>query len=754
MSSDNSSEEEKKRGSPEQPTSKNSNTPKSSATLSPSGRTPQRVQSSNSLFGEDIVNSGRTEQLIEQQTEQQTIASYSDDEQTTTPPSIHSGIPPSFLPPPLLPTAVETFLNSSSSVHSQPSTSKVKPGRPPRAPSTASNTQQPLRKDSVPKDHKRVRSTGEFSFMSALTDPSDLEERLEERDRAVTWDDNFFDVPPVSDQEIPSLEILQQPVLVDEPPRSIRTLPPAAAVPKAQRKNDRDNISSYGLTDIVSPMESEAETAIMKALEDRERKLMRSSEAVLPNLPDEALNNFLAPPISVHQTMPETPSSSNTELPEAPAVNSPTLSGSAKGSVKSAKGSPNRSSHSIRSHSNKSHSNRIGLDKQASKKVGHHQRTNTHNSSDLTLYGLATMMRNIQRQSNDEHGKEKIADNHRNRAGSDAYVEEPISASDTLANQAALLFRGKLSKEPGQMHVTNFSDEMDPKKNDDIQEAEEWEERSESDIELGIDLPGSPTGQGGKSPRRRTLAERFFKKAVNHAKDDFEVLNDFFEGRRKTILTYTKSLLLYLFLPALGIACLFYYVFDNPILTAAGNDADGYPSISWFILFICIRQLITFSFAKMTEIVIIDFLALKTRIFLKIFGPLVSLMVVQSRGWPFIMTWWAFYDLCMLTGDGPFANHWLFYQNAIGVFNDSNPSGSITSSVWNYRVLIAGLIIGVVVAIKRFVVGLYLGGRQYRKLSWLLSCCTFLADLSLTYPCQFSDIRSQIGNHHSQNDYY
>jgi hypothetical protein len=49
----------------------------------------------------------------------------------------------------------------------------------------------------------------------------------------------------------------------------------------------------------------------------------------------------------------------------------------------------------------------------------------------------------------------------------------------------------------------------------------------------------------------------------------------------------------------------------------------------------------------------------------------------------------------------------------IHLFNDHNPSGNITSNDWNFRVLYAALIIGIIVAIKRFAVGLHLGGRQY-----------------------------------------
>mmetsp|Transcript_26351 Transcript_26351/g.44013 ORF Transcript_26351/g.44013 Transcript_26351/m.44013 type:complete len:1247 (+) Transcript_26351:137-3877(+) len=707
MSSDKIKEEEKKLGSPKRETEPLA--PKSPTVLSPYQKPPPRVQSSNSLFGEDIVNSGRHG---EHHTEHHTIASYSDDDATTPPGSVISNISQSLSPPPLIPSAVENFLNSSSSIHSYPSFSKVKPGRPPRAPGAAfhKDPQLPVRKDSVPKDHKRVRSTGEFSFMSALTEPSDTEG---ERDRAVTWDEHFFDASPSG--ESPSVDILPpdllQPVLMDEPPRSIRTSPPVMKSPQqriAAATHLRDDSGKLDLSEIVSPMESEAETAILKALEERDRKLTRSSDAILPSVPDETLHNFLAPPVAVdpQQPMLDTPCSSNLEAPE---VTTSPLSGSA--SKESVRGQSMRSVNRTPSKGSMSSRN---LERQTSKKPGH-RRTNTQTSgNDLTLFGLATMMRNIHHEADVDHAKDRSEDNiNRARLTShDQFVEEAISASDALANQAALLFRGKMTKESGFANLNSANDEMDPKKNDDIMEGEDWEERSNADIELGNDTQGY-TEQGAQPARRKNLAGRWFKRAANAAKDDWELFNDFFGGRRKTMLSYTKAVLIYLFFPALALACLFFYVLGNPNLYAAGNDKDGYPSISWFILFLGVRQLITFSFAKMTEMIIIDFLALKTRIFIKIFGPLVSLMVVQSKGWPFLITWWACYDLCMLTGDGPFANHWLFYQNYIGVFNTENPSGNVTSSAWNFRIVIAFLIIGILVAIKRFTVGLYLGGRQY-----------------------------------------
>jgi hypothetical protein len=124
----------------------------------------------------------------------------------------------SLLPPLLLPTlTVETvYVNLLSSVHSYPSASRAnsKPGRPPQAPGAA--FQQPLRKDSrgqfSSNQHKQATSTGEFSFLSALMEPSNSDDQW---DRAVTWDENLLDVSPAAEDKLASLGMLQQAAYFD-----------------------------------------------------------------------------------------------------------------------------------------------------------------------------------------------------------------------------------------------------------------------------------------------------------------------------------------------------------------------------------------------------------------------------------------------------------------------------------------------------------------------------------------------------------
>ena len=648
--------------------------------LSPSENPPSRVQSSNSLLGEDYVNSGRTP-------EDNILGSYSDDDHTT-PPSIHSGLPQSS-PPALHPQHHQpgTFLNSPiTSVHSYP-TRSAKKGRPPLVPVAFTSS---TKAQATQANHTRGHSTGEFSFMSALTDPlGDDDTKLQQR--GVSWDANFFDTSVDDDQQTRPQEpfSILQPILSDEPPRSINTSPAQSS----SRVEER-----LAMTDIVSPIESEAESAIMKALEDRERHMVGPTGGpILPNLTDEAVASFQEHAIEQQQRGEASMPPSHPSRESVRSLNS----------QKSA-GNPNTQQGEA-----------------AYDKTKHHRRTNTmatFGSVEDTLYNLATIMRNIHK--NEDHGAEEMDQGHVmasydiGHPVATMFDEAPMTQSDALANHAALLFRGQM-KEPEAAVVNTSNEETDPKKNDDIILEDESEPSSnkEQDIELGIaasDNGGS--GSPGSKRVRRSMAKIFCCRAMNDANGDWDTFDNFLVDHKKSLVTYSKSMLLWLFLPATSVAAVLYYGLGNPSMSS-GYDPDTqlYPSISWFILFLCVRQVITFSLAKVTEIFLIDFLALKTRFLLRLLGPLLSLLVVQSKGWPCTVFFWAVYDLSMLSGTGGFANHWVFYQNVVGLFNADNPSGGITSDIWNYRILIVALVLGIIVAVKRFVVGLYLGGRQYCK---------------------------------------
>ena len=130
----------------------------------------------------------------------------------------------------------------------------------------------------------------------------------------------------------------------------------------------------------------------------------------------------------------------------------------------------------------------------------------------------------------------------------------------------------------------------------------------------------------------------------------------------------------FLVIPCLSVAALLFYIFDNPL---AGNTNT---SLSWWILFLGVRQPIIFELARMGEVFWVEILALRSTGFNSIVGPYISLAFIQSQGWPYILTFWAILDFVFLYGDYNFPRHWLFWQKKIDLFNSSNPVDGVTNA--------------------------------------------------------------------------
>jgi hypothetical protein len=159
--------------------------------------------------------------------------------------------------------------------------------------------------------------------------------------------------------------------------------------------------------------------------------------------------------------------------------------------------------------------------------------------------------------------------------------------------------------------------------------------------------------------------------------------------RQATFVTYVRFLLL-LILPAAGISMILFHLAGNPPtgrvdwdLTAKNNgtltNRSGKPidpeiaSASWWILYVCVRHAITFSCSSVMQVLVIDFLCLSTRVMVGAFGNFLTLLIVQSRGWPFALFVWALLNFGLLRGQSDFVRHWLYWQDLVGVFNEENP---------------------------------------------------------------------------------
>ena len=84
------------------------------------------------------------------------------------------------------------------------------------------------------------------------------------------------------------------------------------------------------------------------------------------------------------------------------------------------------------------------------------------------------------------------------------------------------------------------------------------------------------------------------------------------------------------------------------------------------------------------------------------------------------MIFWGIYDLALLAGPGRLANHWGYYQDYIGLFNESNPSGNVTSDGLYIQLLQVAIGVGVAVSVKRLAIGMFLGRQTFSKLTFPL----------------------------------
>ena len=217
-------------------------------------------------------------------------------------------------------------------------------------------------------------------------------------------------------------------------------------------------------------------------------------------------------------------------------------------------------------------------------------------------------------------------------------------------------------------------------------------------------------------------------------------LDDFFASRRQTILYFLRITVFYVILPCMGLAAILFYFANNPptgkvdlyhnSTSAEGGRVNGdgesidpkTASASWWLLFIGVRQVVTFVLAKAVELFFIDFLSIRSRFSVKVVGPWGTLFILQAKGWPFLLFVWGLLNFALLSGTKPFFSHWGYWQDSVDLFNENNPAGEVVDSEWHHRIVAIAVSLGCVVAFKRFWLGLYLGRQTFCKL--LLPTCS------------------------------
>ena len=184
-------------------------------------------------------------------------------------------------------------------------------------------------------------------------------------------------------------------------------------------------------------------------------------------------------------------------------------------------------------------------------------------------------------------------------------------------------------------------------------------------------------------------------------------------GLRSVLSTLLHSTLV-VSIPCFVTAWVLFYYMGNPKF----DFMPGTATLSWWLNFVG-RQLLVLELARMTEFIFIDVLIMSSKTVVQMLGPWVTIFCLQSKGWPFLITYWGLYDMLLLHGDNNFQQHWL-YWTGIEIYShaadDSTGGGGggyiLTSSVY-LRVLIGMELAGMATTLKRTLLTLYFGKRNF-----------------------------------------
>jgi hypothetical protein len=456
------------------------------------------------------------------------------------------------------------------------------------------------------------------------------------------------------------------------------------------KKEDSDSNNTppgtIGVGDIIDPMELATETLLMRSVEERDPtyKGLPENADIFPDVPVDIGHDF---------TLPR--ADSNVESSIAPSIGS---------SV---------STDNIRNALSKAKSRRMLPTATAASR--------RHVTVEENLFGLSSALASIDEPDEEDEDYKEENNNQRDQS------------ADRLAQTVNLIFNRKGSKTPsasannsGEPKSTAASRWGNIKSN--MNELSTTEgpiaatggsgSQSGSDLEAGRPSSQEDDDAGKKKKKRKSqwLHPLQDTHQGNAIKAEWNSMQQFMNPRRETIRSYLRIVFGYLMLPMLAIAAILFHVGGNPP-TGKGPAMDSKEaSVSWYLIFGA-RQLVTLTMAKLWQLLLVDFFALQTRVTLRFGGPVVTLWIVAGRGWPFIISTWAVIDFIVLSGDGSFARHWLFWQDWWGLFNEENPGGEVTSSKPYLTLLTCFMVGGILATTKRVVVSLMLGRKTYRNYS-------------------------------------
>jgi hypothetical protein len=625
--------------------------------------TPPRAMSSSSLYGEDIV--GSSSRPSSGPTDQDFLFSPSMLSEATTPPSVQHI--PSLSPPPLngenfswaspatskreeiistnRPSSApinQDFIFSPSMLSEATTPPSVQPipslsppplngenvswasaatskRRPPRAPNVNLRFGGGSTGGGIPKQqshHNRALSGGDASFLSALTD-TDYEVGLEasrgnmqhqqpSHTRHISWDQQEnFPAPEVRGMDIDIALELQQPILDD-----VLDIDPSEDHDEVQkpveqpvRKGSRDRPVSLRKTHLLELLEfkefeAEAETLILKSLEEESASVFRQTSIKS----------------AIYPTIPEDGADRFEE-------------------------------------SNPEGSSRTATVRNSSKSL-----------DSFTLGAIAVRLQALRETVAAASGVSESA-----TASRDADSNVPASTSDQFdATANVLMATARLRKK-----AAATTESVETVKDSSTVDAKDARGSTEENVTAGDDIE---TGQQGKNVFLRHLAESAaalpskvrtdFVRTSEALREDWALFGDFMQPQKASVRASIRQMLLYAILPSLALAFILYYGASNPPTGKRedkGTPLSTAPSISWWVIFLGVRQILVLALAHASEFVLVNYAAVQSPLFIRVAGPKIALLCSISNGWPCILFFLGLYNLFFLYGETPFKRHWLYW---------------------------------------------------------------------------------------------
>lgn len=212
------------------------------------------------------------------------------------------------------------------------------------------------------------------------------------------------------------------------------------------------------------------------------------------------------------------------------------------------------------------------------------------------------------------------------------------------------------------------------------------------------------TKRGGRSRRWRKLVRRTFHTHVWEALRPSVIL--------PKLASFVAGTVLFGIAPLLTAAAVLFYKCGNPTDGFLASNDGGGASISYVLVFVA-RQLTTRALGGMSAYLLVQS-TMRSKLAVKLFGAHLTILVINSEGWPLHAVCWALWDLCILQGNGEFRQNWLFFAD-IQLFSSANPGGDILSNTIYGRALAALLVMGLATALQRTVLALYFGKKLFRR---------------------------------------